>query len=309
MLNDCLPPLGRRAAVAALGAFLLTLDRAWSQAAPLPLLTMGFYLPVLRDVPRRDVEVSLRFWLEELGRSVNIHLAPVQFYDDLALLKRDANAGQVNFMVGSGVGFAQHFADRDLADGLTGYKADHEDLLLVTRRDAGIRTVADLVDKRLALLEGDELTDVYLETLLMKAWGVLDWSRIGPITRERRSGKLVNRLFFNTADAAFIYRSGFETAAALNPQIGQRLEALDAFSFKTRSPYIGLFTSRTLAGDREDFIRGALTINDTARGRQVLQIYQAERMGRTAVEDLRPYRELLAVHAALKTSGLKKKAK
>ena len=307
MPNHCLPPLSRRAAVTALCSFVLALKGARAQVAT--LLTMGFYLPVLRDVPRRDVEVSLRFWLEELGRSVNLNLAPVQFFDDFERLKRAADAGQVNFMVGSAVGFVQQFADHELADGLTGYRAVHEDLLLVARRDAGIRTISHLVGKRLALLDSDELTDIHLETLLMKTWAVLDWGRVGPISRETRSGKLVNRLFFNTADAAFIYRNGYETAAALNPKIGQRLEVLDAFTFKTRSPFLGLFTARTALADREGFIQGALTVNETPRGRQVLQIYQADRMGRTAVADLQPYRELLAVHRALKAAGPKKKAK
>jgi hypothetical protein len=39
------------------------------RAEGLPPVAIGFYLPVVRDLPRKDVEVSLRFWVEELARS------------------------------------------------------------------------------------------------------------------------------------------------------------------------------------------------------------------------------------------------
>lgn len=309
MPSDCLPLLSRRGVVASLACLLSGQGEAWGQVpSSAEAMKLGFYLPTLREVPRRDVEVSLRFWLEEMARAVNITLMPVQFYDDLPLMKRDLEAGKINFVVASAMGFAQHFATDMLADGMTGYKSVDEDLLLVARRAASIRTIADLAGKRVALLEGDELTDVHLETLLMKAWGELDWTRIGPVSRETRSGKLVNRLFFNTADAALIYRNGYEAAAALNPQIDQRLEVLENYSFKTRSPFLGLFSSRTALELREKFVKAGMMVNETPRGRQVLQIYQADRMERTAVEELRPYRHLLALHRTLKAAALKKKA-
>lgn len=270
-----------------------------ARAESLPPMAIGFYTPVIRDVSRKDVEVSLRFWTEELARSINVTYTPLQFYDDLEVLRRDMNSGKVNFLVATSMGVVQHFPLGELGDGFSGYKHIPEHLLLVVRSDAGIRGPADLAGKRIGLLEGDELSDAYFEALMLQAWGKPDWNRLGPITRELRSSKLAHRLFFNQVDAALILRSGYEAALALNPQVGQRMQVLEAYTFKTRSPHIGLFSSLVRPEHREQITQAALKLNDTPRGRQVLQIYKADSMVRTSVRDLEPYRELLETRRAL----------
>jgi len=278
---------------------LLPLLSGMAAGEALPPMAIGFYTPVVRDIPRKDVEVSLRFWIEELARSLNLTYKPVQFYDDLDTMRRDLGSGKLNFIVATSMGVAQHFPLDELSDGFSGYKNTPDHLFLVVRRDAGIRGPADLAGKRIGLLDGDELSNVYIETLMMKAWGKPDWKRLGPITRELRSGKLTHRLFFNQVDAALMLRSGYEAALALNPQIGQRMEVLEDFTFKTRSPHIGLFSSLVRPEHRELITQATLKLNDTPRGRQVMQIYQADTMVRTPVHDLDPYRELLETHRTL----------
>ncbi len=265
-----------------------------------PPMAIGFHTPVIRDIPRKDVEISLRFWVEELARSINLTYKPIQFYDDLEALRRDMNSGKVNFLVATSMGVVQHFSPDELADGFSGYKNTPEHMLLVVRRDAGIHGPADLAGKRIGLLESDELSDAFLETLLLQVRGKSAWNRLGPVSRELRSSKLAHRLFFNQIDAALILRSGYEAALALNPQVGQRLQVLEDYTFKTRSPHIGLFSSRVRQEHRELIIQAAMRLNDTPRGRQVLQIYKADSMVRTQVHDLDPYRDLLVTHRLLK---------
>jgi len=264
-----------------------------------PPVAIGFYLPVVRDLPRKDVEVSLRFWVEELARNLGLTYRPVQMYDDLAALKRDMDSGKVNFLVTTAIGAVKHFAPEELADGFAGYKSKPDHLLLVVRRDAGISTPGDLAGKRIALMEGDDLSDLYLETLLLKAWGKADWKRLGLLSREQRSGKLAHRLFFGQTDAALIYRNGYEAALALNPQLGQRLQVLNDFSFRIRSPHIGVFSAQVRAEHREAITQATLRLNQTARGRQVLQIYQADDLVRTTLQELAPFRELIETHRQL----------
>ncbi len=281
-----------------LALVLVLLCFGLARAEPTPV-AIGFYLPVVRDLPRKDVEVSLRFWVEELSRSIGLTYQPVQMYDDLVDLKRDMASGKVNFLVTTAISAVTHFAPEELADGFAGYKNAADHLLLVVRRDADINTPGDLAGKRIALTENDELSDLYLETLLLKAWGKPDWKRLGQITREQRSSKLAHRLFFGQADAALLYRNGYEAALALNPQLGQRLQVLEAYSLKIRSPHIGLFSAQVRPEQRETITQAVLRLNETARGRQVLQIYLADNLVRTPLHDLAPFRELIETHRKL----------
>lgn len=277
-------------------------------SAEVPPVSIGFYAPVMREVSRKDVEVSLRFWIEELARSLNLTYKPVQFYDDPLAIWRDLDSGKINFVVSTSLALVQYVPVENLANGFAGYKNVADNLLLVVRRDAGIQSPEDLAGKRIGLLESDELSDLYLETLMLKAWGKADWERLGPVSRELRSSKLAHRMFFGQADAALLYRSGYEAALTLNPQISQRLNVLEAYSFKIRSPHIGLFSAQMRPEHRELITQAALRLNETARGRQVLQIYQADNIVRTQVRDLDPLRELLETRRALLSRALGKAA-
>lgn len=285
-----------------LAAFLFALALPAFADNP-PPIAIGFYLPVIRDFPRKDVEISLRFWVDELARSLDLTYKPVEFYNDMTVLKQDIEAGKINFLVGTSMGVAQHFDPAELGDGFSGYKLAPDQLLLVVRRDAGITTPRDLAGKRIGLLDGDELSDIYLESLMAKAWGKPDWNKFAHVGRELRSSKLTHRLFFGRSDAALIYRSGYDAAVSLNPQVGRQLQVLEDYTFKTRSPHIGLFSSQVRPEHREAISRAALRLNETARGRQVMQIYQADQMVVTRVRDLAPYYELLATHRAMRSGG------
>ena len=280
---------------------LLCLCLSFAQADAPPPVSIGFYMPVIRDVPRKDVEVSLRFWIEELANSINLTYKPVRFYDDLSELKQDMRDGKVNFLVATSMGVVQHFSNEELADGFSGAKLSPDHLLFIVRRAAAIQRLSDLANKRFALLDHDELSEVYFETLLMK--GKLDPSRLASIKKEKRSSALILQLFFNQGDAVLINRNAYEAALALNPQIGERVQVLDEFTFKGRSPTIGLFSPQVAPEHREVITQAAMKIDKTVRGRQVMEIYQTESMVESKVSDLGPYRDLMITHRALKAEA------
>lgn len=280
--------------------WLILLRPAYAEVPP---VAIGVYNPIIRDVPRKDAELSLRFWLAELGASVQLKYKPIRFYDDLGQMKRDLDSGELNFIVATSMGVVQHIPLDQLRDGFTGQKPAADDLYLVVRRAANIRTLADLAGKRFVLLDGDELSDVYLQVLLMRSRATVDASRLAAIDREKRSANLVHRLFFNRADAGLISRNAYEAALELNPQIGQRLQILDEYSFRGRSPVVGLFSAQMASDDRAIITRAAMSISGTARGRQLLDIYRADSMEVSSVSDLEPYRRLFNEYQTLRGQG------
>ena len=286
----------------------------WALAAPLgafaqsdPAIAIGFYVPVIRDVPRKDVELSLRFWIEELARSGKLDYKPVRMFDNMPDLKRAFDAGSVNLVVGTAMGLVQHFGPNDFADAFTGRKESQDDLILIAGSEAGILGPADLIGKRVSLLDGDELTDIYLGTLLMKAGHPAGLRQLGLIARESSAIKQVHNVFFGRSHAAMVYRASYETARALNPQIAQRVLVLEEFTFKTRSPYTALFSSRMSAQDRETITLTALKMGNSPRGRQIMQIYHSDVMERSYVADLGPYRELLQTFNTLTAASTRRK--
>lgn len=271
------------------------------------ILAVGFYSPVIRDLSRQDVEISLRYWVDELASTAGVETRPMRFYDDIPSLRRDVESGVINFLVITAIDAIRHFSPGSLKDGFAGYKHTPDHLLLVVRKDARIAHPGDLAGKRLVLLDDDELSQLYLETLLLKAWGQADWQRLGPVAREARSLKLIHRLFFGQADATLIHRNAYDSALALNPQIQDRLQILEAYTFPSRSHHIGLFSARVPEAERERISLAALALNDTPRGRQMLNIYRADELVRSTVKDLEPFHNLLDTHRALRSRAAGKR--
>lgn len=268
-----------------------------------PPIAIGMYNQVLRDVPRTDVELSLRFWVDDLARLVNVPFKPIRFYDSLADMRRDLKAGTINFIIGTSMGIARHFPADELQDGFSALKVIDSHLLMVVRRDSGVRQLPDLAGKRLVMLDDDELSEVYFETLLMRAWRKPDESRLSSVHREKRSSAIVHRLFFNQADVALVERSTFDTAIAMNPQVAQQVMVLEHLSFQSKTRHTAFFSSRVAPDHVDRITKSALTLGDTVRGRQVLDIYHADNMQVTHVKDLEPFRALLNQHQSLKAKA------
>ncbi len=283
-----------------LGVLFLCIAPTVAHAAP-PLLATGVYMQAIRDIPRKDVEITVRFWVEEIADKAGVTIKPIQLYDDLSDLKRDVVAGKVNYIVGTPMGLVQHFSDEDLAGGFTGAGAPNDALILVVRRDAGIKTPRDLAGRRVQLRERDELSEIYLNTLLRSS-GVSP-SQLEAVSTQKNANALVLKLFFNQCDAALITRNAFEVAAELNPQIRTHLQVLDAYSFEDYRDNIGLFSSSVSTEDREALIAAALKVENTPRGRQLLEIYRTDRLILSHASDLRSYRALLATHNKLASNG------
>lgn len=272
-----------------------------------PPFAIGLYTSVIREVPRKDVELSLRFWIGELVHEHVIEYQPIKLYDDFKVMSSDLEQGKINFIIAPAMGIVENLPVNKLADGFSGYLQSRDDLVLLVRRDANISQPADLRGKRISLLDDDMLMDKYIQVLLMRAGLRSDLSQLRSVLRESRCNKQINQLFFGQADAALVYSSAFELATAMNPQIGQRLQVLDTYAFSIRSPYIGLFSASLSPAYRERITNAALLMDNSARGKQVLQVYHADVMERTSISDLQAFKLLLDEHKALRRAEVKGK--
>jgi len=63
-------------------------------------LRTGFYLESFPDISLADMEIALRFWVEEVGERVGIP-ASIFIYKDLDKMRTDFYQGKINFIVSS----------------------------------------------------------------------------------------------------------------------------------------------------------------------------------------------------------------
>ncbi len=260
------------------------------------VLRIGFNVKIARDLNRADVQSALSLWADELSSKFNVP-AESLFYDDMAVLRQDFDRGKINFVIAAGMDFARYFKQNELADGFRGTVLTDHTLLLLTRRDAGIEDMNQLRGKRIAVLKGDELSEVYLETLCLRRFQRPCTQVFSSIETVSNSNQLILRLVFGKADVVLSKRNGFETAQELNPQVGR--VAMELTRFPIKSSYYGLFNSKVNPAMRKHSLQRMPNMHKDVRGRQVLEIFKVDRLVLVGTDELRPFYELLSDYEAL----------
>lgn len=260
------------------------------------VVRIGFNVKITRDLNRADVQAALSLWAEELSSKFDVPTESL-FYDDMAVLRHDFDLGKVNFVIAAGMDFARYFKQNELAEGFRGALQQDHTLLLLTHRDAGIDDLKKLQGKRISLLKGDELSEVYLETLCLRHFQRPCAKVFNGIEMVANSNQLILRLVFGKADAVLSKRNGFETARELNPQVGR--VAMELTRFPLKSSYYGLFNSRINPKMRKHTLERIPNMHQDVRGRQVLEIFKLDRLELVGSDELRPFYELLSEYEAL----------
>ena len=281
---------------------ILLLSTLLSLLAPPPtqaadeVVRIGFNVKITRDLNRADVQSALSLWADELSNKFNVPTESL-FYDDMANLRHDFDLGKVNFVIAAGMDFARYFKQNELAEGFRGTLQQDHTLLLLTHHGAGIDDLKKLQGKRIALLKGDELSEVYLETLCLRHFQRPCAKVFGGIETVANSNQLILRLVFGKSDLVLSKRNGFETAREMNPQVGRVATELSRFPIK--SSYYGLFNSKVNPATRKHSLQRITNMHKDVRGRQVLEIFKVDRLELVDTEELRPFYELLSDYEAL----------
>jgi len=269
------------------------------------MVRIGFNVKITRDLNRADVQAALSLWADELSSKFNVPTESL-FYDDMAVLRQDFDRGKVNFVIAAGMDFARYFKHNELAEGFRGTLQQDHTLLLLAHRDAGIDDLKRLQGKRIAVLKGDELSEVYLETLCLRHYRRPCAQVFSSIETVANSNQLILRLVFGKADMVLTKRNGFETARELNPQVGR--VAVELTRFPIKSSYYGLFNSKTNPSLRKHGLQRIPQMHHDVRGRQVLEIFKLDRLELVGTDELRPFYELLSDYEALLSATASKRS-
>ncbi len=269
---------------------------AWAVVPSNETLRVAVHLGALRDASRADVEVSLKVWAEELVRFLQVP-TEIRFYDALPAIRHDLDSGRINFVIADGIDLLRHFDSESLTDGFGGRSPGEDTLLLLVRKDAGIRSTSDLAGKRVVLLADNEISDLWMETFCLRTFQKTCAGAGLNISKETRSRQQVLQVFFGKVDAALVRGYPYLLAVDLNPQIRARTQVLERIPLYPGA--LGLFASSVSPAFREYVISRVPAMHDHPRGRQMLEVLQSEKISRFPKSVLEPIRQLRREHAVL----------
>lgn len=260
------------------------------------ILRVAVLWGALQDVTRTDVETSMNIWATELTQALELP-SEVRIYDSVQEIRQALASGQANFVMANGPSFVRDFDLTTLADGLAGDVSAEDELLLLVRQGAGIRSARDLAGKRVVLIADSEVSELMLEATCLRALGAPCRSVGLAVSRVKRSRQQVMKLFFGTDDVAVMRGYSYRLATELNPQVKDRIQVLARLPIYDGP--MGLFSKRLNASFRDYVIGQVPQMSYSPRGQQLIQLLQTEKLGRFSKDRLTPVQTLMQEHEAL----------
>lgn len=249
-------------------------------------LRIGFDILALPDLARADIEVSLKFWTEEISRQANVPIK-VQIYENAVdEMATDFKNGTTNFLLTTPLNFIELFDRSTLADGFMAAKGGliFDNLVLLTHKNTGIKQFSELKGKRVAILKNVRFLKVYLQTLCLKAFHKNCDNTLSITEPERNSTRLILKLFFQQVDAVVANKSAFELVSEMNPQVSRELQIIEELDSVPMG--LGFFNANVAPEFREEIIGKVQNITQYDRGKSVLEIFKTDNIVRSQLSDL-----------------------
>ncbi len=251
---------------------------------------LGFLNAARKEMSRADVRTAFNLWSHELAAEFGISLN-IQYYDDMARMRQDFLSGKINGVTADAMSLVQNFKLDELAEGYSIAMPGGVNLQLMTGNDSAIRNLDDLAGKSIAVIEGDKVAEIYLESLCLRRYQ-RECSRVfAKIQRVPNNNQAVMRLFFGKADLALVNRYGFELAREMNPQLNNKIgRVID--ELPVTSMYYAFFSTKVDKALRTETLRPIPGMHLYPRGRQLLDLFKMDSMKLAEPVELKPFIKL-----------------
>ena len=283
-----------------LGALACGAARAADPAGPTTELVRVGMTRSAAEGNINDVKAATKVWIEGIVDELDLRKmvsADVRVFDDSEGLGREVAAGLVDVIVLSTPDFLA-FGGSAAMDKIFAYEKGGttlEQYIVLARKEAGIRTLADLRGRSISMLRSIRLSlaEPWLDQELAGA-GLPPLRRhVGDLVQEEKATRCVHSVFFRKRDACVVNALAYRTICELNPQIGRDLVTVAASPSYVPS-LIALRRGYT-SSLRPDLERAIREVHKTPRGQQILTVYMIDRLVEVQLQALESARALLTV--------------
>jgi phosphonate transport system substrate-binding protein len=253
---------------------------------------LGFYGHSISEVASRsDIEVSMNFWTKDLlaeeSRKININLTEIKaiLYDSMQEMREAMLKGELDMIVGPPLLISKYFKREELADGFTGMLEGKRDdnILLIARNTHNISDIKDLKGKRLLVLEDDEFSEIFIDTLFLKQFNTSYKKIASSVEQQIKASRVVLDIYFNKADAGVVYRNSYEVMIELNPDIANATKIIAEYPMKSKN--FGYFVKGYPYA--ETMSKMAVNLfSKNSRSKQILEVFKTSELGYCSVQDL-----------------------
>ena len=274
--------------------------------------TLAYSADIFTEINENDATASVRVWTQAIARRkgipVNAAGKEIRGTDSMIEELRTGKIDAATMLTDEFKAVSRRVAFSHLFVAVVGGDLTEEYVVLV-HKDSAPETLAQLQGHTLMLFRNprNSLAETWLETQLLKAGSPKIPVFFGRIQRPAKLSSAILPVFFKQADACLVTRRGFDVMRELNPQVGRQLRVIAAspplvpMVLAMRSGYESELLDEIVASMRD--------LHKTPEGRQILTVFQCERVEEVPMARLGPSLSLLDEHEKLLGSVAASKSK
>jgi ABC-type phosphate/phosphonate transport system substrate-binding protein len=272
-----------------------------ASAAP---FRMGFSRRIFLDKNPNDARAAVVAWTLAIAKERAISAdREARFYDSPEEVFRAMRAAEVDGVTLLLEEYAHVLSEVDTNRLLRPEAGGNisEQYVVLTQEKGAVKRLGELRGHTIALYNSDRMSLAmpWLDVFLLRN-GMIGAANglFGDIVCERKLSTAVLGVFFGQRDACIVTLSGFRSMVELNPQVGSQLRAIE-----TSPPFIPTifcFRREFQTPQNEQVFDAILHLHESVAGRQILQIFQSDRMVHLSQGELTRSLELLAERERLR---------
>jgi phosphonate transport system substrate-binding protein len=171
-----------------------------------------------------------------------------------------------------------------------------EEYLLLVHSKNGIRDIGELQGRSVNFYDNSRasLAPMWVRTLLLERGFKPPEQFFRKVNVYRKISHVILPVFFGQVEGCLVTRAGFETMGELNPQIRENLRVLAASP--PFVPSVGFYRPGYEPYFLDKLTNELVRMNQTISGRQVLNVFQSDSLGKAPSSVLDSARELYSIH-------------
>jgi len=265
-------------------------------------ITLGYMESTFFGMETEEARNIVQYWTDRAHKSNYPGAAAhVEIFRDIAGMEKALREGKIDIVSTVSDDFVRLRKRAPLLPiMLSGYRGGiHQKMVVVVRRDRGIREWKDLKDKQI-VIAGEKVHSIHLtwlETLLMREGYRTPRDFFSSVKEIDQPSQAILSVFFRRSDACLTSLRSFDLAVELNPQVGMEMFAIA----KSPDMATGVISVRSDfdPGDKEKLIEAFRSMDGNPAGKQLLQLFRVDHFVPFREEYLESVKKMVREHDLL----------
>lgn len=273
---------------------------AWAENGGRPDLILAHSGAVLAEVDTKDATAAMKVWVAKLAKDLG-YTAESYITPQPERIVEDLENGDVDVVAVTSLEFLRFVkgANVELIMSHVRRGQPTQKYLLVTKTGSGLNNIGDLRQKRIAVLKNDQISLLFLNTLLLRQNLAEAPTFFSAVQEKLKSSQIILSVFFGQADACITTESSLSTVMELNPQVQKALHIVAS------SPPVmdSIMVARKDYSEdlKRKLIEKCRDLKNTPRGKQILLLFKIDDLIPANESSLDSLKQLVAEYDRLKT--------